>query len=145
MRVACTRWQTKSKEMPPLILVIISEGFLSWKEIWKLLISVKRYSLVGKHHLLSKKLICLVSKHLKLSLRDRKLISKEVDLMVLVDNQLQLSHGEALRFSILFQLICMNNKCSLPFPIISILSTEQHSVLGPTIKHDLETGYQAQL
>lgn len=145
MRVACTRWQTKSKEMPPLILVIISEGFLSWKEIWKLLISVKRYSLVGKHHLLSKKLICLASKHLKLSLRDRKLISKEVDLMVLVDNQLQLSHGEALRFSIPFLFICMKNQCSLPFPIISILSTEQHSVLGLTIKHDLETGYQAQL
>lgn len=144
MRVACTRWQTKSKEMPPLILVIISEGFLSWKEIWKLLISVKRYLLVGKHHLLSKKLICLASKHLKLSLRDRKLIQKEVDLMVLVDNQLQLSH-EALRFSILFQFICMKNKCSFPFPIISILSTKQHSVLGPTIKHDLETGYQAQL
>lgn len=65
--------------------------------------------------------------------------------MVLVDNQLQLSHSEALRLNILFQFMSMNSKCSLPFPIISILSTEQHPVLGPTIKHDLETGYQAQL
>lgn len=53
-----------------------------------------------------------------------------------MDNQLLLSHSATLSLYILFQLmnININSKCSILFPIIPILSTEQHPILAPTVK-----------